>query len=55
MLNENSNGLSAEVKDIASVQVVFPDRKTADEIVAELWNAVDNLQKEINELKSKLV
>jgi hypothetical protein len=46
--------LSAEVEEIVSVQVLFPDRKTADIVVKELWEAVDNLQKKVEELKNKI-
>jgi hypothetical protein len=44
-----------EVKEVASVQVVFlDDGKTADEVVKELWEAVDSLQKKVEELKNKI-
>ena len=31
-------------KEIASVQVLFPDRKTLDEVIAELRNEIENLK-----------
>ena len=43
--------LSADKKEVASVQVIFPNRKTADEIVSELWDEVEKMQKEIDALK----
>ena len=46
--------LKSEVEEIASEQVVFPDRKTADIVVKELWEAVDTLQKKVEELKNKI-
>ena len=36
--------LSAEVEEIASVQVLFPDRKTLDEVIAELSDKIKKLE-----------
>ena len=46
--------IESEIQEIASVQVIFPDRKTADEVTAELWEKVNTLQAEINEMKKKI-
>ena len=47
-------GLKTEVPEIVSAQVIFPNRKTADEIVGELWEKVDALQAEVDALKKKI-
>ena len=36
--------LSAEVEEIASVQVLFPDRRTLDEVIAELRGKIEKLE-----------
>jgi hypothetical protein len=36
--------LSAEVEEIASVQVLFPDRRTLDEVIAELRGKSEKLE-----------
>ena len=36
--------LSAEVEEIASVQVLFPDRRTLDEVIAELREKIEKLE-----------
>jgi hypothetical protein len=41
--------LSAEVEEIASVQVLFPDRKTLDEVIAELRKESDAWKGETRE------
>lgn len=46
--------IKSEIQEIASVQVVFPDRKTADEVITELREKVNTLQAEINEMKKKI-
>ena len=41
-------------KEITSAQVLFPNRKTLDEVVKELWEKLDELQAEVNALKKKV-
>ena len=36
--------LSSEVEEIASVQVLFPDRRTLDEVIAELRGKIEKLE-----------
>jgi hypothetical protein len=36
--------LNAEVEEIASVQVLFPDRRTLDEVIAELRKEIEMLK-----------
>jgi hypothetical protein len=36
--------LSTEVEEIASVQVLFPDRRTLDEVIAELRGKIEKLE-----------
>lgn len=40
-------------KEIASAQVLFPDRKTLDEVVGELVGKIGSLQAEVDALKGK--
>ena len=37
-------GLKTEVEEIASVQVLFPDRRTLDEVIAELRDRIEKLE-----------
>ena len=41
--------LESEVEEIASVQVLFPDRRTLDEVIAELRKEIETLKKETSQ------
>ncbi len=36
-------------KEIASAQVLFPDRKTLDEVIAELKNKIETLTEKVGD------
>lgn len=41
--------LESEVEEIASVQVLFPDRRTLDEVIAELRKEIETLKRETSQ------
>ena len=41
--------LNAEVEEIASVQVLFPDRRTLDEVIAELRGKIEKMETKVGD------
>ena len=44
---------SSEVAAISSAQVIFPDRKTADETIEALKKRIEELEKKVENLKTQ--
>lgn len=41
--------LESEVEEITSVQVLFPDRRTLDEVIAELRDKIKKLESKVGD------
>jgi hypothetical protein len=46
--------IQTETKEISSAQILFPNRKTAEEVVKELWDAYDELNTKFENIKKEM-